>query len=460
MPDAANGAPLPQQRGERSSMLLGNGFWVGSYEQPSVLEPPQKQNAVSCILAEPPKAKQKPARRTRVDGLQSGRAMPKRKHLKRIHVEPIPLNHPSMYAPGPSAELAPGPSNSTAEDHQAPRRRRMRNFERISGQLRKCVLFAHATDEQLHACCARMQLLSISPGAVVVRQGETGDHLFIVRSGSLCAVRAADGRSFDELLADTNAVEYRRWCCLLRRQTSPAGAQGILACLSAWRKELATTDSRAQRVADVRIHVPGEMFGELALLYACTRPSTVICLPSQRRRHASLWALSRHDYIRAMCPPALPTPPPVVRKDSDAAGTEHGEKDSGRSIHEWPLPPLRAHPEQQLQPVASLGVHTLHSAVAVCMDASATVLANMDDLRLVEPRIRGQFTAVVRAVGYGRTSMVSEGSGGSGLLQARERVMGLKTRRMVESQQVDGEVDTAARQATCEVRPANCPSTT
>ena len=108
------------------------------------------------------------------------------------------------------------------------------------GSLRRCALFAHVDEAGLHTLAGRMRRRRFRRGEVIFHQGDLGDSLQIVASGSVKIVLP-----------------------------SPGGDEAIIATLQ-----------------------PGEFFGELALLDGAPRSTTATAIEP-----AETLALPRDDFL-------------------------------------------------------------------------------------------------------------------------------------------------------------------
>jgi CRP-like cAMP-binding protein len=51
-------------------------------------------------------------------------------------------------------------------------------------------LFSHLTPDERQAVFAAMERITVSPGDIIIRQGDRGDHFYVVESGTFCVLVA------------------------------------------------------------------------------------------------------------------------------------------------------------------------------------------------------------------------------------------------------------------------------
>jgi hypothetical protein len=71
-------------------------------------------------------------------------------------------------------------------------------------------LAAEMTDEQRKALAAAMTLRELAPGEVLVREGDTDDHLYVIASGVLGIIKAAGTENENGAVEPRHHLRQRR----------------------------------------------------------------------------------------------------------------------------------------------------------------------------------------------------------------------------------------------------------
>ncbi|GBF88184.1 phosphatase 2C and cyclic nucleotide-binding kinase domain-containing protein [Raphidocelis subcapitata] len=188
----------------------------------------------------------------------------------------------------------------------------------LEESVRNNFLFAHLTDGERAAVFAEMERVEVQPGEVVIRQGDRGDHFFVVERGEFDVLVAPPLPAPADAAADASAPGARA----LRQQASGAigftGAAGGGDGGGGQEPPPAGVDEADEwRVIDQGelVHTyraplevgmgPHPSFGELALLYGKPRAATVVAVSD-----GTLWRIGREAFRSAIRsqqsePPAL-----------------------------------------------------------------------------------------------------------------------------------------------------------
>lgn len=113
-------------------------------------------------------------------------------------------------------------------------------YNAVKSRLEQAFMFSALNPEELRIVLGAMQGVSKKAGEVIIKEGEDGDNLYVVESGTLSCTKVFDAEKGPTFLKDYN---------------------------------------------------PGEAFGELALLYNAPRAATITC-----KTDSQLWALDRKTF--------------------------------------------------------------------------------------------------------------------------------------------------------------------
>ena len=237
-------------------------------------------------------------------------------------------------AAAPSWSIEERPKHISAENHLPHKKKKPSVSASLKDETRRfflhCfedfVLTRYASSGQLDALCSFMRERQVLEGEIVMRQGEPGEHLFLVASGRF---ESRVQHSSHQWQPSAGTFIPRRFQILQRQ---------ALSARSEW----------AQHGQFIRNYQAGEVFGQLALLYRCERPTTVVCT------HAGLlWTLSRDAFTAAMC---------AWHENASRSPIQAGLQPQA---HEWPLEPGNSHAFARLvasdapaaAPVAPIAAH-------------------------------------------------------------------------------------------------------